>query len=71
MAIDTENKRRSVQSYSTGLMPVPDGTIGAADRATVGWRYAGITYSALVAVTFLAAQFHKLFGLHHNISRFN
>lgn len=46
MAIDTENKRRSVQAYWVGAArPVPDGAIGAADRATSAWFYAGITYA--------------------------
>ena len=46
MAIDTKAKRASVQAYTLGLMrPPPDGAIGAADRATVGWFYAGLTYS--------------------------
>lgn len=43
MAIDTENKRRSVQAYTFGLIrPVTDGTIDAADRAIVAWFYSGI-----------------------------
>lgn len=47
MAIDTENKRRSVQAYTFGLMrPVADSTILAPDRATVGWLYSGLTYAA-------------------------
>jgi hypothetical protein len=42
MAIDTENKRRSVQAYTFGLIrPVPDGTIDANDRATAAWLYSG------------------------------
>ena len=46
MAIDTKAKRASVQAYTLGLMrPPPDGTINAADRATVGWFYAGLSYS--------------------------
>lgn len=45
MAIDTQNKRRSVQAYTLGLMrPVADGTIGMADRATVTWYYSGLSY---------------------------
>jgi len=40
MAIDTENKRRSV----TGIMPVADGTIDASDRAAACRIYAGLTY---------------------------
>jgi hypothetical protein len=46
MAIDTETKRRSVQAYATGIMrPVSDGAVGAADRATSAWLYAGLVYS--------------------------
>jgi hypothetical protein len=46
MAIDTEDKRRSVQAYTMGLMrPVADGTVDAADRATCAWFYTGLTYS--------------------------
>ena len=51
MAIDTELKRRSVQAYTFGMMrPLPDGTIGAPDRACAAWFYAGITYSIDVFV---------------------
>lgn len=45
MAIDTVNKRRSVQAYTLGLMrPVADGVIDAGDRAMVAWFYSGNTY---------------------------
>lgn len=44
MAIDTQNKRRS----TLRVLPVPDGTIGAADRAQVVWQYSGIVISALI-----------------------
>lgn len=40
MAIDTENKRRSV----TGILPVADGTIDASDRAQACFIYCGLTY---------------------------
>ena len=54
MAIDTKAKRASVQAYLLGLMrPPPDGTVAAADRAAVGWFYAGIAYAAAVVVTTL------------------
>lgn len=44
--IDTQDKRRSVQAYTEGLVrPVPDGAIGAADRATCTWFYSGISYN--------------------------
>jgi hypothetical protein len=46
MAIDTRNKRASVQAYLFGMMrPLPDGTIDASDRATLGWEYSGLTYT--------------------------
>lgn len=46
MAINTRNKRASVQAYTFGLQrPQPDGVIDAADRATSGWHYAGLTYA--------------------------
>ena len=49
MAVDTENRRRSVQAYTLGLMrPLADGTIGALDRATVAWFYSGLTYASPV-----------------------
>jgi len=47
MALDSENKRRSVQAYWVGLArPVPDGTIDASDRATSAWFYSGLTYAS-------------------------
>ncbi len=50
MAIDTENKRRSVQAYTFGLMrPLADGTVDQSDRATVTWFYSGLTYAGPVA----------------------
>lgn len=46
MAIDTANKRASVQAYFLGGMrPAPDGTVDAGDRATLGWAYSGLTYT--------------------------
>jgi hypothetical protein len=38
MAIDTENKRRSV----VHVLPVPDSDIDQADRQQVAWIYSGI-----------------------------
>jgi len=72
MAIDTPNKRRSVQAYSMGqLRPAPDGAIDASDRACAAWFYSGLTYGTPSLITTLAAQFHNLFHMHHNIPRFN
>lgn len=49
MAIDTRNKRASVQAYTLGLQrPLADGAITAPDRATSGWHYAGLAYSGTV-----------------------
>lgn len=46
MAINTRNRRASVQAYTLGLArPLADGTIDASDRATSGWHYAGLTYA--------------------------
>ena len=71
MAIDTENKRRSVQGYNIGIMPVPDGAITAPDRATKAWLYAGLTYAGFVAAETFGAYFHQRFHLHHNLRPFN
>lgn len=38
MAIDTENKRRSIAR----ILPIPDGNINQADRQQVAWIYSGI-----------------------------
>jgi hypothetical protein len=41
MAVDTENKRRSIQAYTLGLLrPVADATISVGDRAMLTWLYA-------------------------------
>ena len=50
MAIDTENKRRSVQAYWLGAArPVPDGVIDASDRACSAGYYSGLVYDSPVA----------------------
>ncbi len=69
MAIDSQNKRRSVQAYWLGAGPVPDGTIGDSDRAHSNGFYAGITYGTPVIVTW-KPWLHKLLNLHHNIPQF-
>lgn len=44
MAVDTENKRRSAPNfYPFVIAPVPDGTIGGADREQATGIYSGIT----------------------------
>lgn len=46
MSIDTENKRRSVQAFTFGLVrPVADGVIDVGDRALLTWLYSGFTYT--------------------------
>lgn len=43
MALDTQNKRRSVIQYAPfTIAPVADGTIGAADREQATWLYSGL-----------------------------
>lgn len=42
MAVDTENKRRSVAK----VLPVPDGTVAAADRGGTVWMYVGIAFQS-------------------------
>jgi len=68
MAIDSENKRRSVQAYTLGLMrPLADGTIDQSDRATVTWLYSGLSYTSFVdAVLPLYHQTNKrsVIGIH-------
>lgn len=72
MAIDTENKRRSVQAYWLGLArPVPDGTVDAADRATSAWFYSGITYANPSPAVGLAPQFHRIWKLATQAYKFN
>ncbi len=42
-AIDTENRRRCVESTrrTRRAMPVPDGSVGNGDRAQLAWSYRG------------------------------
>ncbi len=42
MAIDSENKRRSVANWICHIPPVPDNSISAADREHVAGIYCGI-----------------------------
>lgn len=58
MAIDTESKRRSAY-WGMGVwnvMPVPDGTVDAADRPHARWIYAGIT------ITEITGRIHRRFA---------
>ena len=58
MAIDTEDKRRSVVNLNLiGVaLPVPDGTVAAADRLHVCGNYKGIAAGAPPERTTLNSQ---------------
>ena len=64
MAIDTRNRRASAGACGLVMLvalPIPDGTIGAADRAHSAGFYAGIALDApvsLVAVPDSTIQLH-------------
>jgi hypothetical protein len=56
MAIDSEDKRRSVHGYTmTPIYPVADGSVDTQDRPHVGWIYRGFTIAA-AHVLYSAAQ---------------
>jgi hypothetical protein len=59
MAIDSENKRRSVAMMYARLtvMPIADGTIDGGDLAQARWLYSGLTYQ-----TSAKAPHRKWFG---------
>jgi hypothetical protein len=47
VAIDSEDKRRSVHGYTmTPIYPVADGSVDTQDRPHVGWIYRGFTIAA-------------------------
>jgi hypothetical protein len=48
MAIDSEDKRRSVTGVigNFTIKPIADGTVGTADRAHAACFYSGLTYAA-------------------------
>jgi hypothetical protein len=53
VAVDTRDKRASVLSYVGRLVvvpPLPDGTVGDADRAHLAGLYAGLTYDAVATI---------------------
>lgn len=55
MAIDTENKRRSVQAYTFGLMrPRADATIGTTDRPVVVGLFASAASFLATGLSFSA-----------------
>jgi len=43
MAVDSENKRRSVSNWLCRIPPVPDGVVVAVDRQQVAGFYSGIS----------------------------
>jgi hypothetical protein len=59
VAVDTRNKRASAIQpglLSFRIWPNPDGSLATiADRVHMGWLYAGITPSAVVAATVLGS----------------
>jgi formate/nitrite transporter FocA (FNT family) len=58
MAINTLAKRNSALAVSTGLLPIPDGTIAQADRQTLLSVYGGILAGLIVsAATFFKVRF--------------
>jgi hypothetical protein len=49
MAVDTKAKRFSMLAFgSGGILPDPDGTIAAADRAHLLWLYSGLALTGLL-----------------------
>lgn len=54
MAIDTENKRRSIAR----VLPIPDSNIDQADRQQVTWIYSGI-----LAIQLLGEVFTRLYNV--------
>ena len=58
MAIDTAAKRHSIarfgQAVSLAGLPIPDGTISAADRAGLLWLYSGLALANTVIGPFHA-----------------
>ena len=46
MALDSATKRRNTFRFPNVVLPVPDGTIGAADRAHLIWVFGGNAWSS-------------------------
>lgn len=58
MAVDTANKRYSLIGFGSPtprLLPIPDGTIAAADRAMLLYLYHGMALGAVAEVPSIAA----------------
>ena len=65
MAVDTANKRYSMITLTSPtpfMLPVPDGTIGDADRLMFLHLYHGISISAQAAVTAGSVVLGTLYG---------
>ncbi len=57
MAIDTRERRASLIGLGLpglAVAPLPDGAVSEADRAQLGWLYAGLDYTAVPAVGLVA-----------------
>ena len=60
MAIDTKAKRFQMLSFSDGaLLPDPDGTIAAEDRAHLLWLYGGIALAAVIQLASITFAFKR------------
>ena len=74
MAIDTKAKRFQMLSFSDGaLLPDPDGTIAAEDRAHLLWLYGGIALAAVIqlaSITFAFKNRTTTFTLNSRITEF-
>ena len=74
MAIDTKAKRFQMLSFSDGaLLPNPDGTIAAEDRAHLLWLYGGIAFAAVIqlaGITFAFKNRTTTFALNSRITEF-
>jgi len=68
MAIDSENKRRSVANWICHIPPVPDGSINAADRIHIAGLYCGIEISEPKVSELLYLTLSNLEGLDLTLS---
>jgi len=60
VAVDTLAKRNSALAVSTVLLPIPDGTVGQADRQTLLSVYGGILAGASVAAKIIKAMIQPM-----------
>ena len=68
MAIDTENKRRSVANWLRFILPVPDGSISKFDREHAAGFYCGIPAGMPVSTKVLDLTLSNLEGLNLTLS---